>query len=436
MGRRVEKKVFNYVAGDWQLMTDSLFLYDDWNLISESTTITGQGSPVVKYYVWGLDLSQTLQGAGGIGGLLTTVNNGETYHYFYDGNGNVTQLMKASDGSIAAHYEYDPYGNIIVESGSLAKENPFCYSTKYKDHETNLLYFGYRYYSPELGRWISRDPSGEMGGLNLYKFLDNDPINLFDALGLASLTAVKNGTLVFTWNMGWIDKTHSGYKTKSPQLVSAWEKLKKAKVGDAVSITLDFHQSGGRGVKKCYCIIASGVNLADRAGQFLWAYMDASEAFESEQERFPQNIGWINKIYGWLVTGEKDKIPSGFSSEDLVSDLVQFYSIVDGRSAETLLNKYAGRIPSRELDFSISVWEQLHKVSPGYRKWTPDIPYEGINNVINSWELEAGFGKQEQYNLQFYLILYQNRFGPPKFPDFFQRFSPQPQGISTTSCGG
>jgi len=183
MGRRVQKKVFEYVAGDWQLMTDSLFLYDGWNLVSEQTTRNSQ--PVTeKLFVYGLDLSQTLQGASGIGGLIAAVDNGEAYQYFYDGNGNVAQLVKVSDGSIAAHYEYDPYGNIIIESGSLAKENPIRFSTKFFDNETGLGYWGYRHYSPSLGRWINRDPSEEEGGQNLYAYASNNTINNIDPLGL------------------------------------------------------------------------------------------------------------------------------------------------------------------------------------------------------------------------------------------------------------
>jgi len=56
-------------------------------------------------------------------------------------------------------------------------------STKYFDDESELAYYGYRYYSPELGRWISRDPIGEEGGLSLYGFLENDPVNGHDAYG-------------------------------------------------------------------------------------------------------------------------------------------------------------------------------------------------------------------------------------------------------------
>ena len=60
-------------------------------------------------------------------------------------------------------YEYDPFGNIVKCTGPLKDENPFRFSTKYQDNETGLLYYGYRYYNADMGRWISRDPLGEPG---------------------------------------------------------------------------------------------------------------------------------------------------------------------------------------------------------------------------------------------------------------------------------
>jgi RHS repeat-associated protein len=62
--------------------------------------------------------------------------------------------------------------------------NPFRFSTKYLDQETGLLYYGYRYYQPESGRWLGRDPIHERGGKNLYGFVNNDSIRLTDRLGL------------------------------------------------------------------------------------------------------------------------------------------------------------------------------------------------------------------------------------------------------------
>lgn len=68
----------------------------------------------------------------------------------------------------------------------MAKANPFRFSTKYQDDETDLLYYGYRYYNATTGRWINRDPINERGGLNLYGFLNQNPLNSIDSLGLDS----------------------------------------------------------------------------------------------------------------------------------------------------------------------------------------------------------------------------------------------------------
>ena len=157
------------------------YIYDDWNLIAE---IENTGTHTnITHYIWNLDLSGTPQGAGGIGGLVAVCKNGEWYVPLYDANGNVTEYVDES-GVVVAHYEYDAFGNTIVQSGPLADTFRFRFSTKYYDEETGLYYYGYRYYSPELGRFISRDPMEEQGGMNLYTFCENDPVNTIDALGL------------------------------------------------------------------------------------------------------------------------------------------------------------------------------------------------------------------------------------------------------------
>lgn len=69
----------------------------------------------------------------------------------------------AASSRIVAHYEYSPFGRTIIATGPLADSNSFRFSTKYYDSETSLYYYGYRYYSPGLGRWMSRDPLGDIG---------------------------------------------------------------------------------------------------------------------------------------------------------------------------------------------------------------------------------------------------------------------------------
>ncbi len=188
MGRRVQKKVYTYSTDSWLLTSNSLFLFDGWNVIQE---LNASGT-VQRAYIWGLDLNQSLQDAGGVGGLISVVDSGDVYNYFYDANGNVGQLVKALDGTIVAHYEYDPFGILLKSYGSMVNTNPFRFSTKYYDTETDLYYYGYRYYSPDLGRWINRDPKEEQGTVgNLYLFIYNEPINDVDVLGLKSLDEIE-----------------------------------------------------------------------------------------------------------------------------------------------------------------------------------------------------------------------------------------------------
>jgi RHS repeat-associated protein len=104
--------------------------------------------------------------------------------YGYDNNGNVTELYDGDSGEIVGQYEYDPYGNTIKAEGQAARENKIRFSTKEYDSSTGLYYYGYRYYDPVAGRWPSRDPIQERGGLNLYGFVRNDGVNHLDVLGL------------------------------------------------------------------------------------------------------------------------------------------------------------------------------------------------------------------------------------------------------------
>ena len=99
-------------------------------------------------------------GAGGVGGLVAVSIDGDFYFPGYDNNGNVIGSWDES-GSIVAEYAYDAFGNTISSSGSMADVFTHRFSTKYYDAETDLYYYGYRYYSPSLGRWICRDPMEE-----------------------------------------------------------------------------------------------------------------------------------------------------------------------------------------------------------------------------------------------------------------------------------
>ncbi len=199
-GRRIEKKVWTYNAG-WSLTEHLKFIWggagdgpdDGWLLLLELDGASADA--VLRRYTWGLDVAglagrmNSLAAAGGIGGLLAVQDAGasQDYVYFHDALGSVGQVLDlaapTAGAAMVAKYEYDPYGHQTGVAGTY--DQPFRFSGKYHDAETGLGYWGYRYYNPVLGRWINRDPLGELGGLNLYTYCGNEPAGRFDALGLS-----------------------------------------------------------------------------------------------------------------------------------------------------------------------------------------------------------------------------------------------------------
>jgi len=158
------------------LLQERRYIYDGNLLVQERD----QNNNIINEYTWGLGLP------GGIGGLLHLNQGGAQYSYLYDGKGNVTALLDGV-GNVAQTYQYDPFGVRRNAAGSV--DQPMQFSTKHFDEKTGLSYYGYRFYVPALGRWLTRDPIEEAGGINLYGFVENNPVNFVDPNGLEKLPA-------------------------------------------------------------------------------------------------------------------------------------------------------------------------------------------------------------------------------------------------------
>ena len=161
MGRRLFKKVYNNNT----LTKHSVFVYDGFKQIAEFDVLNNNS--LKASYLWqpvGLD--------------VVLLRNDE--YFIADGNKNIIQVRNAT-GSVTDSYVYDPFGKVAHNGSS---ENTFQFSSEIFDNETGLVYYNYRYYMPELGRWLRFDPLEEAGGANIYIMLNNDGINLLDEAGL------------------------------------------------------------------------------------------------------------------------------------------------------------------------------------------------------------------------------------------------------------
>ncbi|MGO8931765.1 MAG: RHS repeat-associated core domain-containing protein [Limisphaerales bacterium] len=98
-----------------------------------------------------------------------------------------------------------PFGEVIRATGPMAKVNPFRFSTKYQDDETDLLYYGYRYYKASTGTWLSRDPLNAVTGTEArFEFLEN--YNLDDNLAFSIATGPADlNDYIFAHNQPLVD---------------------------------------------------------------------------------------------------------------------------------------------------------------------------------------------------------------------------------------
>lgn len=210
MSRRIGKTVVDKTSGP-AVYKHVSYAYDHWNPVVEweRSTFLTDGAPVSlagtgvlkRTHLWGLDIGSSgtaaleganFQAAGGVAGLAvsTYYHDSGLKDFFvpsYDAIGNVI-AWSDSNGILLHRMDFDPYGNTVfsekIDGATISTNAPsFGFSTKMRDVESGLHYYGARFHSPLTGRWLSRDPLDEDGGINLYSFTSNDAVNGYDILG-------------------------------------------------------------------------------------------------------------------------------------------------------------------------------------------------------------------------------------------------------------
>ncbi len=205
MGRRLKKMVYQ----SEQLVKYEYFIYFGYKLIAVYDALNDNS--LQKTFIW-----QPI----GIDTPLCMTVNGDSYYYISDGNKNILGMVD-NTGNFVANYSYGPFGEILTETDIIPEFNPFRFSSEYFDQETELIYFNYRYYDAQIGRWIKRDPIMEAGGSNVYTAVGNNMINNIDWLGLAGCC----GPDVTDWFIKDIEE-HVKYFTDRDRGITFWNQAK------------------------------------------------------------------------------------------------------------------------------------------------------------------------------------------------------------------
>ncbi len=221
-----------------------------------------------------------------------------------------TALLAKSRTSIEG-----PFGEVLRATGPMAKANPFRFSTKYQDDETDLDYYGYRYYSVSTGKWLSRDPAQEdAGGPNLYGFVRNSALNRFDACGLCDDSG--SGTITCPCILAALLKKGSGNGARSMinkniNWLEGDESSKMRILDDFVSLGRDGGKLGFALVSRTACgdkLKLRAKNTSDTHERAAWIAA-SGELDLNAYSGYPLYMWLPSNLVGFLAGSEESPYP-------------------------------------------------------------------------------------------------------------------------------
>ena len=216
----------------------SNFTYDGFGScvkIGESTGNTTQ-------FIWCNDVRCETRDAGGSSldkfFTLGQMNSGTKYFYTMDHLNSIRELTDSA-GDLQAVYDYDPYGQAIKMFGTVTSD--FQFASYYQHVLSGTCLAVHRFYNSAVGRWMSRDPIEEAGGLNLYSYVRNAPVSYSDPTGLATEAECQNIANKILRQLSYVNY-YSDKLTTHAQIVEDWAGLYQLRINPGTNRN---YQAGG-----------------------------------------------------------------------------------------------------------------------------------------------------------------------------------------------
>jgi RHS repeat-associated protein len=192
IGRRIGKKVNGSLV--------QAFLYQ--SALAPVAELDASGNVVARYvYATRVNVPDYM------------VKEGTTYRLVTNHLGSVLMVVDITTGEVVQELTYDDFG--VVMRDTRPGWQPFGYAGGQYDATTGLVHFGAREYDAESGRWTTKDPSGLVGAVNTYEYVENDPINWIDPIGLFKLPANPDG-LPSDWTIDTTHRDPNGIRVRHP----------------------------------------------------------------------------------------------------------------------------------------------------------------------------------------------------------------------------
>ncbi|MBC2604096.1 RHS repeat-associated core domain-containing protein [Puniceicoccus vermicola] len=170
----ITEKEWDSQTENWELVTENLYLWDGLAVAEERSGIDG-ATVEKRFYPQGVE--------------IVTGTEAGTYTYRTDHLGSIREIVD-DQGNLAARFDYSPWGEMESVSGSFDLD--FGYTGHFIHQPSGLSLAPFRAYDAGLGRWLSRDPIGVTGGLNLYGYVGNSPLSWIDPFGLRPCSEIRS----------------------------------------------------------------------------------------------------------------------------------------------------------------------------------------------------------------------------------------------------